>query len=73
MRVVARAASPPCLTVLTDRPPTSLPDSTDELPRVLGLRDLVLLNVSSIVALSSIAQVAQFGYASLSLFAVARS
>ncbi len=38
---------------------------------MLRLRDLVLLNVSSIVALSSIAQVAQFGYASLSLFVIA--
>ena len=41
------------------------------LRRALGLRDLVLLNVSSVVALSSLAQVAQFGYAALPLFVVA--
>jgi amino acid transporter len=41
------------------------------LRRALGLRDLVLLNVACIVGLSNLAQVAQFGWGSLSLYALA--
>lgn len=45
--------------------------SESQLKRTLGLRDVVLLNVSCIVGLSSLAQVAQFGFASISLYALA--
>lgn len=38
-----------------------------QLHRSLNLKDLVLLNISCIVSLSSLAQVAQFGFASISL------
>ncbi|MCB1044768.1 MAG: amino acid permease [Acidobacteria bacterium] len=41
------------------------------LRKTLKLRDLVYLNIASVVGLSSLAQVAQFGYGSLLLFAVA--
>jgi amino acid transporter len=41
------------------------------LHRALGLWDLVLLNVSCIVSLTSLAQVAQFGYGTMLLFVVA--
>ncbi len=41
------------------------------LQRALNLRDLVLLNIASIVGLSSLAQVAQFGFASLPLYVLA--
>lgn len=42
-----------------------------QLHRALGMWDLVLLNISCIVGLSSLAQVAQFGYGSLLLFVFA--
>jgi len=42
-----------------------------ELHRALGLRDLVLLNIALIVGLSSLAQMAQFGYGSLALYVLA--
>ena len=45
--------------------------STHQLHRALHLRDLVLLNISCIVSLSSLAQVAQFGFASLPLYILA--
>ncbi len=45
--------------------------SRPELHRALRLRDVVLLNISCIVSLSSLAQVAQFGYASLPLYGLA--
>lgn len=41
------------------------------LRRALGLRDLVLLNIACIVSYSSLGQVAQFGFGSLTLFALA--
>ena len=41
------------------------------LPRTLNLRALVALNVACIVGLSSLAQVAQFGFASLPLYVFA--
>ena len=41
------------------------------LHRALNLRDLVALNVACIVSLSSLAQVAQFGFGSLSLYLLA--
>ena len=41
------------------------------LHRALGLRDLVFFYIACIVSLSSLAQVAQFGYASISLFVLA--
>lgn len=47
-------------------------DSTGpQLHRSLNLKDLVLLNISCIVGLANLAQVAQFGFASLSLWFVA--
>lgn len=42
-----------------------------QLHRALNLKDLVLLNISAIVSLSSLAQVAQFGFASLPLYLLA--
>jgi amino acid transporter len=42
-----------------------------QLHRALHLKDLVLLNISCIVSLSSLAQVAQFGFASLPLYILA--
>ena len=42
-----------------------------QLHRALNMKDLVLLNISCIVGLTSLAQVAQFGFASLSLIFVA--
>ena len=42
-----------------------------ELHRALGLRDLVLLNISCIVGLSSLSQVAQFGFGSIALYLLA--
>ncbi len=42
-----------------------------ELRRVLGLKDLVLLNIACIVSLSSLAQVAQFGFGSMALYLLA--
>ncbi len=42
-----------------------------QLHRALNLKDLVLLNISAIVGLSSLAQVAQFGFASLPLYILA--
>jgi amino acid transporter len=54
---------------------TTLPHHGDTetapLHRALGLRDLVLFYIASIVSLSSLAQVAQFGFASITLFALA--
>lgn len=48
------------------------PNSHDPgLRRALGLRDLVALNVACIISLSSLAQVAQFGFGSLSLYLLA--
>ncbi len=41
------------------------------LHRALGLKDLVLMNIASIIALSSLAQVAQFGFGSLLLYVIA--
>jgi amino acid transporter len=41
------------------------------LHRALNLRDVVLLNIATIVGLSSLAQVAQFGFGSLLLYLVA--
>ena len=41
------------------------------LHRALGLRDLVFFYIACIVSLSSLAQVAQFGFASISLFVLA--
>jgi amino acid transporter len=42
-----------------------------ELKRTLGLKDLVLFNIASIVAMSTLAQVAQFGYGSMPLYVLA--
>ncbi len=42
-----------------------------QLHRALRLKDLVLLNISGIIGLSSLAQVAQFGFASIPLFILA--
>ncbi len=42
-----------------------------QLHRALNLKDLILLNIAAIVGLSSLAQVAQFGFASLSLYLLA--
>ena len=41
------------------------------LRKTLGLRDMVLLNISCIVSFTSIAQVAQFGYGSIFLYLLA--
>ena len=50
----------------------NLPDNnTPKLKRTLGLKDLVLLNIACIVGLTSLAQVAQFGFGSLILYVVA--
>lgn len=50
----------------------SLADSqTPKLQRTLGLKDLVLLNIACIVGLTSLAQVAQFGFGSLILYILA--
>ena len=43
-------------------------DPTPTLRRTLGLRDLLLLNVSAVVGLGSLANAAQFGLASLTLW-----
>jgi amino acid transporter len=45
--------------------------STPRLHRALNLKDLVLLNIAAIVGLSSLAQVAQFGYGSLLMYVIA--
>ncbi len=50
---------------------TTQQKSQPTLKRSMRLRDLVLLNVSCVVGLSSLAQVAQFGFASLTLLAFA--
>ena len=42
-----------------------------EMHRVLNLQDLVLLNIACIVGLSSLAEVAQFGFGSMALYALA--
>ncbi len=42
-----------------------------QLHRALSLQDLVLLNISGIIGLSGLAQVAQFGFASIPLFILA--
>lgn len=42
-----------------------------QLHRALNIKDLVLLNISCIIGLSGLAQAAQFGFASLSLFFLA--
>lgn len=47
------------------------PPDGNPLHRALRLKDLVLLNISCIVGLTSLAQVAQFGFASLPLYALA--
>lgn len=46
-------------------------NSAPKLKRVLGLKDLVLLNIVSIVGVTSLAQVAQFGYGSIILYVLA--
>ena len=48
---------------------TQAPEAS--LHRALGLRDLVFFYIACIVSLSSLAQVAQFGFASISLFVLA--
>ena len=45
--------------------------SNPKLHKALRLKDLVLLNISCIVGLSSLAQVAQFGFGSMSLYVLA--
>ncbi len=45
--------------------------SNPQLHRALNLRDLVLLNISTVVGLTSLSQVAQFGFASLTLYVFA--
>ena len=45
--------------------------SSPKLHQALRLKDLVLLNISCIVGLSSLAQVAQFGFGSMSLYVLA--
>ncbi|NQZ45368.1 MAG: amino acid permease [Flavobacteriaceae bacterium] len=42
-----------------------------QLKKVLGLRDLVLLNIATIIGLSSLTQAAQFGWSSLGLWVLA--
>ncbi len=45
--------------------------ATPDLRRVLNLKDLVFLNIAAIVGLSSLAQVAQFGFSSMPLYVLA--
>jgi amino acid transporter len=45
--------------------------SSPKLLRALGLKDLVFLNISCIFGFASLAQVAQFGYASIPLYLLA--
>src|SRR5262249_22387216 len=47
---------------------TSVPASAQALPRVLGTRDLVLMNIAAIVALRWLATAAQLGPSSLALW-----
>ena len=50
---------------------TDADGAAPSLKRALGLRDLVFFYIACIVSLSSVAQVAQFGFASLTLYALA--
>lgn len=50
----------------------SLPSTIEKaLPKTLRFRDLVLLNVASVASLTTLSQVAQFGYASIILLVIA--
>ncbi|MBT8259170.1 MAG: APC family permease [Bacteroidia bacterium] len=46
-------------------------DSEKGLKKVLGLRDLVLLNIATVIGLSSLTQAAQFGWSSFPLWILA--
>lgn len=46
-------------------------ESTNELKKTIGLRDLVLLNIATIIGLSTLPQVAQFGFGSLVMYLIA--
>ena len=46
-------------------------DPQPQLKRTLGLRDLIMLNVSCMVGLASLPQVAQFGLGSIALYVLA--
>ena len=59
------------MTTATPASPASDPAEAAPLHRALRLRDLVFFYIACIVSLSSLAQVAQFGFASVSLFALA--
>ncbi len=52
-------------------PENSIDRTGPPLHRTLNLKDLVLLNISCIVSLSSLAQISQFGFATLTLCFVA--
>ena len=50
----------------------SIPSTIEKaLPKTLRFRDLVLLNVASVASLTTLSQVAQFGYASIVLLIIA--
>ncbi|MGA7307043.1 MAG: APC family permease [Rhodothermales bacterium] len=46
-------------------------DAPSKLHRALDLKDLVLLNIACIVSMTSLAQVAQFGFGSIALYVLA--